>query len=334
MVVLRDVAEAAGVSTATASNVFTGTKLVSSEVAKRVLQAARELGYVPNRAARNLRTGRSRTLGLLVPDLANPFFPALVRSLERSARAQGYALLVMDAGDEPTAEDEALKILSSYCVDGLLWVPVANRALSPLPFPVVTIDRPVDNYDAVCANHRQGGALIAAYAAALGHCRVGLLSGPCDLSSAKERRDGLLEAAQGVLEVVWQLEVPFAQHLPPDADELLLRGECTLIICANDAVAVGAIRVLREGRVHVPNDVSIVGFDNVAWAAFVEPALSTVEQPLEQMGCEAVELLLRRIDAPEAPREHRVLPVELVHRSSVKNLSLQPKSAHRGSVWA
>lgn len=322
MAVLRDVAEAAGVSVATASNVFTGTKFVSPEVAGRVLGAARELGYTPNRVARSLRTGRSRTLGLLVPDLANPFFPALVRSIEQSARALGYALLVMDAGNELTSEDEALTILSSYCIDGLIWVPVASRTPQPLPFPIVTLDRPVDRHDAVYADHRQGGALIATYAATLGHLRVGLLCGPCDLVSATARRDGFLEAAQD-LEVVWQLAVPFSQHLPPEADVLLLRGACTLVVCANDAVAVGAIKVLREGHVHVPQDVSVVGFDDVPWAAFVDPALSTVKQPLVQMGREAVALLSRRIDAPEALREHRVLPVELVHRASVKDLRRQ-----------
>ena len=317
---LKDVAERAGVSTATVSNVLRGTKAARPDVAARVREAAGELGYVPNPHAQSLRTGHSRAVGLVVPDLTNPYFPALVQAIETTARAHGYALIVMDAGNDGALEDASLALMASYRVAGVIWVPVHDHPRVDWPFPVVTVDRPLACCDAVVADHLQGGALVARHARACGHRRVGLLSGPRALASAALRRSGFLEAAGG-LEVAWEHEVPFASDLPAAVVARLRDPDCTLIACANDAVAVGVLRALRDAGTRVPDDVSVVGFDDVPWAEFVEPALTTVRQPLAALGAAAVEMLHARIAEPAAPRRFETHPVALVVRRTVAVLA-------------
>ncbi len=313
---LRDVAMQAGVSTATVSNVLRGTKATSPEVRERVLRAALELGYVPNPHAQSLRTGQSRTIGLVVPDLTNPYFPALAQAIEATARAHGYALLVMDAGNDPGRDVASLALMASYRVAGVVWVPVADEAKPAGPFPIVTVDRPVPGCDAVVADHALGGALIARHARALGHTRVGMLSGPRALPSAARRRSGFLETAAGTIDVAWEHEVAFSSDLPAEVVTRLQQPDCSLVVCANDAVAVAVLRVLRDAGLDVPSQLSVVGFDDVPWATFVEPPLTTVRQPLAELGAGAVDMLLERLTHPGAPPQERTLPVTLVARRS------------------
>jgi LacI family transcriptional regulator len=313
---LKEVAKAAGVSTATASHVLNGTKAATPEVRQRVLDAIARLEYRPNPHARSLRTGASRTLGLVVPDLTNPFFPALVQAVESTARAEGYALIVMDAGNDARLEAEALTLMGSYGVAGVVWVPVDGRSACAWPFPIVTVDRPMPGCDAIIADHAAGGALVARHAIELGHRRVGLLSGPLGLPSAALRRAGFLEAGAGLLELAWEHEVPFSSDLPDGVSTRLAALECSLVACVNDAIAVGVLRALRAAGVVVPEGMSVIGFDDVPWAAFVEPALTTVRQPLAALGSGAVEMLQGRIDDPRRARQQRTLPVELVQRRS------------------
>lgn len=316
MVNLKDVATAAGVSVATVSYVLRGAKPVSREVEARVWEAARELGYQPNRSAQALRTGRSRTLGLLVPDLTNPYFPALVQAIETTARSLGYALILIDAQNDPATERQGLELLASYCIAGLVWVPVADPP-GPLPFPAVLVDRPAEGFDAVQADHYQGGALLGAYALQLGHRQIGLLSGPAELSSAQERRRGFLAGLKG-LDPSWEYAVPFALELPDTALGQLARNQVTLLACANDVVAIGVLRALRQMGRRIPEEVSVLGFDDVPWAALLEPPLSTVRQPVAELGCVAVTVLHQRINVPDAPIKRAVLPVELIVRRSAQ----------------
>lgn len=324
---LKDVAKAANVSTATVSNVLNGTKAVTPEVHQRVLEAVAALGYQPNLHARSLRTGQSRTLGVVVPDLTNPYFPALVQAIETTARSAGYALIVMDAGNDAERETEALTLLTSYRVAGVIWVPVGDQHTPAWPFPVVTVDRPVPGCDTVVADHLQGGSLVAQHAIALGHRRVGLLSGPRSLASAALRREGFLHAAAGRLELVWEHEVPFSSELPPHVSACLAAPGCSLVVCANDAVAVGVLRIVRLTGLRVPDELSVIGFDDVPWADFIDPALTTVRQPLAALGAGAVTMLHARISEPGLPLQRRTLPVALVARRSAVQAPAEPVAA-------
>jgi len=314
MVNLKDVAQAAGVSVATVSYVLRGAKAVSRAVEARVWQAARELGYQPNRSAQTLRTGRSHTLGLLVPDLTNPYFPALVQAIETTGRSLGYALILIDAQNDTAAEQQGLELLASYRIAGLVWVPVGDPP-GPLPFPAVLVDRSAEGFDVVQADHYQGGTLLADYALQLGHHRIGLFSGPTELSSAQERRRGFLAGLKG-LKPIWECSVPFTLELPDFALARLACNEVTLLVCANDVVAIGTVRALKQLGCRVPEEVSVLGFDDVPWAALLEPPLATVRQPVAELGRTAVTLLHERIQAPELPIRRTVLPVELIPRRS------------------
>ena len=318
---LKDIAQAAGVSIATVSNVVNGTKPATPAVERRVLAAIERLGYHPDPYARTLRTGASRSLGLVVPDLTNPYFPALVQAIETRARELGFVLIVMDAGNDAEHETEALTLLAAYRVAGVVWVPVEHERSLDWPYPIVTVDRAVPGCDTVVADHAQGGALIGQHALALGHRRIGLLSGPRTLPSAADRRAAFLAAVAGEAEVAWEMTVPFSSELSPAVVARIAEPDCSLVVCANDAVAVAVLRAARDAGLRVPDDLSVIGFDDVPWADFVEPALTTVRQPLTDLGRNAVTTLHARIADPERPLHHETLPVALVERRSATHLA-------------
>lgn len=316
MVTLKDVAARAGVSIASVSNALNRRGKVSQEVADRILIAAAELGYQPDRTARALRTGVTHTLGLILPDLANPFFPRLAQAASWAARSAGYALLMIDASEDVAVEDEAFRTFESRRVDGAIWCPIRDTSPPDRTFPIVVVDRPIGTLDAVNADFVRGGKLIADYLIRMGLRRYGLLSGPVSIGSARARHEGFIAAASGNLERVWEVETAFSHDLTPDAQEALARLNIDVVVAGNDTIAIGALSVLRRlGRV-VPDDVAVVGFDDIDLAGLVDPPLTTVRQPIAKLGEEAVSLLLKRIENPGLGRQHIVLDVELVERAS------------------
>lgn len=318
MVTLKDVATRAGVSTATVSYVLNGTGSVSPEVAARILEAVEALGYRPNRSARALRTGQSRTLGLVLPDLTNPFFPELAQAVEHAARMKGYAVILIDSREEAEVEEQGFMLLAEYGVEGAIWCPISAQIPARPSSPTVVIDRPIEGFDLVRADVRRGGALIAEYALELGHQRVGLISGPQHLASARLRREGFLEVARGHLEVVWEVEVAFSRKLNEKAVAVLQANEASLIVAANDTLAIGALNVLHTLGKRVPEEVSLLGFDDIPWAELVYPSLSTVKQPLTELGSKAVSLLHRRLHEPDLPLQQLLLDVKLIVRNSAR----------------
>ncbi len=315
MSTLKDVARAAGVSIASASHALNGSKPVSDGLRRRVEAAAERVGYVPHAQARSLRTGRSRTLGVLLPDLGNPFFPALLQAVCAAANASGYGTLVADAGGTPEGERSALELLAAHRVDGVVWAPrdVPGR---PPELPTVTVDRSAGDCDGVAADHREAGRLVARHLGAAGRRRPVVLHGPARLQSARERSEGFREAWTG--EVAFEAEVPFDHRLPAEVRQLLADAHASYdaVACANDAVALGVLRLLHRSGRRVPDDVAVVGVDDIAFAELAEPALTTVRQPLDALGREAVRLLIERIDGDAGPRRQLTLPVRLIVRGS------------------
>lgn len=325
-VTLKDVAKAAGVSTATVSHVLNGTKVVADDTRGRVEAAVEALGYRLSQPARALRTGRHRVLGLLLPDLTNPFFPSLAQAVAETARKLGYGLMLSESGTNSDSESQALAAIE-HRVDGVVWVP-ETRHSKHLPYrPAVIIDRvgpELAGFDSVSSDHAAGGRLQARLARELGHRRIGLLAGPAESVSARQRREALCESL-GDVQPEWVLEVPYAMELPPEAVERLADTRVTLVIAANDAVAIGALKALKTHGRRVPQDVSLLGFDDIPWAAIVEPPLSTVRQPVRAIGRHAVELLHRRVAGQGGEPTHLVLPVEYVERGSV--IALEQEAA-------
>ena len=307
----------------TVSHVVNGTKPVSSAVKQRVLTAIAELNYQPNRSARALRTKRNTTLGLIVPDLTNPFFPELIESLEKEARRQGYATLLISSNRDAVVEKWGFELFSQHGVDGVIWCP-HDPHFQPddLPFPVMVIDRPLKAFDSVSADHYAGGKRQAQYALEQGHTHIGVLKGPQTFINARRRYEGLI-AGLGKVAPVWQFEVPFSfsLKLPREVTDALQGSEATLIVAANDVVAIAALQTLRELGKRVPEDVSLIGFDDTSWATLIYPALTTIRQPVADLAVCAVKTLLARIHAPKREVEHITQPVDLVIRQSTAERS-------------
>jgi LacI family transcriptional regulator len=324
MATIKDVAARVGVSVATVSNALNGKPNVGSAVRRKVLSAAKDLGYRPHRAAQAMRKGRTRAIGLVLPDLTNPFFPQLAQTVENKARKLGLLVCLIDSQDGPEGEADGLTLLAEHGVDGIIWCPVGPRsppAIQTLGRPVVLIDRPRPGFAVVQSNNLMGGQLLAQYAVRQGHTRVGLLSGPRGVQSAQQRRSGFLSAYPQRLEIAWEVRVGFDGILPPEACAALLdRRGATLVVAGNDLIAINALRFLAQHDIRVPDDVSVAGFDDISWARIVSPRLTTIAQPLVAIGTRAVELLDERLCGAEIANRATVFDVTLVERESVKSI--------------
>ena len=324
MATIKDLAAKVGVSVATVSNVLNDKPNVGATVRQKVLRAAKELGYRPHRAAQAMRKGRTRAIGLVLPDLTNPFFPQLAQAVESTARNLGLLVCLIDSQGCAEGETDGLTLLSQHGVDGIIWCPVGPRVPAPLRTlqkPVVLIDRPKPGFAAVHSNYVMGGQLLARYALQQGHTRIALLSGPSNLESAQQRRNGFLRAFPKRMQIAWEARVGFDGILTREArDALLRRQRATLIVAGNDLIAINAIRFLAEHNVNVPDDVSVTGFDDIGWARIVTPRLTTIAQPLVAIGTRAVELLQERMSGATVPSRATVFDVALVERESVKNI--------------
>ncbi|MFZ0498031.1 MAG: LacI family DNA-binding transcriptional regulator [Steroidobacteraceae bacterium] len=324
MATIKDLAAKVGVSVATVSNVLNDKPNVGATVRQKVLRAAKELRYRPHRAAQAMRKGRTRAIGLVLPDLTNPFFPQLAQAVENTARNLGLLVCLIDSQGGAEGESDGLLLLSQHGVDGVIWCPVGAQVPAPLRTldrPVVLIDRPKPGFAAVHSNYRLGGELLAKYALQQGHTRIGLLSGPSNLESAQQRRNGFLRAFPTQMKIAWEVRVGFDGILSREARAALLRRRrATLIIAGNDLIAINAIHFLAEHDIDVPEDVSVAGFDDISWAKVVSPRLTTIAQPLMAIGTRAVELLQECMSGARIPTRATVFDVMLVERESVKRI--------------
>lgn len=320
MATLKDIAKEAKVSLATASYVLNGTRTFSPETMQRVHEAAERLGYMPNRIARTLRSGRSETLALLLPDIANPFFPLLAQKIEDAAEARGFALLFFDSHGDPEREAEAVMRIAEYQAEGVIWIPSSGREAVGVDRPLVVVDRPLPGHDNVYADHNRGGELQAVYALRQGHTRIMLLSGPQHLPGLRARRESFVRKVHGEAELR-EVEVPLSVDLPQAALETMIDFAPTIVVAASDIIAIGVLKALKSLGISVPGDVSVLGYDDIPWASLVQPELTTVRQPVDELAVQAVELLLRRVEGAGGSPEEITVDVSLVERASVRRLA-------------
>jgi LacI family transcriptional regulator len=324
MATVKDIAAAVGVSVATVSNVLNGRPNVGGATRQRVLRVAQQLDYHPNRAAQAMRTGRTRAIGLVLPDLTNPFFPELAQAVENTARSLGLLVCLIDSQNRPEGEADGFSLLMQHAVDGIIWCPLGARMptqVRSFARPVVLIDRPRAGYVVVHSNYLMGGRLLAEYAARMGHRRVGLLSGPQHIESARQRRDGFLESLPKGSEIAWEVCVGFDGVLTQEACVALKqRRKATLIVAGNDLIAINAIRQLTDQGVRIPEEVSVTGFDNIRWTDLLTPRLTTIAQPVGAIGARAVELMQERMCGRKIDKQRTVFDVELIERDSVRKL--------------
>ena len=320
MVTIRDVARQAGVSPSTVSRALTVPAKVERSTRERILALAEELGYRPNRAARGLITGRTGNLGLLVPDLANPFFPGLVKGIQARALESDYQLFVVDTGENAAVEPELVRQLAKQ-VDGLLLCsprmrPAELREAIDL-VPTVLVNRALPKASSVTFRNVDGAVALVAHLAGLGHRDLGFLAGPASSWSGAQRRRGIRAACQRQGLRLHELGpvAPTFDGGQSAADEVL-SAPVTAVIAYNDLVAIGLGQALAERSVDVPGRLSIVGFDDIPMAGMIRPSLTTVANPVAEAGREAVDLLLSQLNDPAIGVRQVRVPTSLQVRGS------------------
>jgi LacI family transcriptional regulator len=325
---IADVAALAGVSVSTAARVLSGRGYASEETRHRVLQAAEELGYVPNRIARSLRTRRTQLIGLLIGDVENSFYSVIAKNVESVAKTAGYHVVLCNSNDDPEVEREYLKLLEAMRVDGVIVTPTGKngRHLARLidkGLVVVQMDRRVEGLaaDAILVDNEAGAAAAVERLIEAGHTRIGILAGDLLVATARQRLAGYERAHREhglpVLEELVQRGSFHREHAIEDATALIERGP-TAIFATNNILAEAALTVLANKGLRVPRDVSLVAFDDVQWMSLVEPPVTAIRQPIADMARSAAELMLRRLGEPQrgAPST-MVFRTQLIERGSV-----------------
>ncbi|MEO6083146.1 MAG: LacI family DNA-binding transcriptional regulator [Umezawaea sp.] len=309
---IRDVARKAHVSVATVSRALSSPGLVRPDTRSRVLAAASELGYQPNRAARGLITGKTGNIGIVVPDLDNPFYTGILKAARSRAAQSDHAVFVADSDEDPGSEIKLVQAMAKQ-VDGLLLCSpgLTDAQLSTLAdTPVVLLDHRLPGIPSTVMDSADGVRQVIAHLTALGHTRIAYLDGPHTSWSAGQRRQGL-----GV-DLIELGPFPPRYEGGLQAADLALAADVTAIMAYNDVMALGVLTRLRDRGVSVPGDVSVTGFDNLTYASLTSPALTTVRMPLASAGRTAVAMLLDWLDTTDTPAPHVVLPTQLIVRGT------------------
>jgi LacI family transcriptional regulator len=336
-VTIQDVAARSGVSISTVSRVVTGAVAVEPETAERVREAIAALGYRPNLLARSFRRRVTHTIGLLVPDNSNPFFAELARTIEDAGFADGYSVVLCNSDLSAVKQETYIDVLLANRVDGLILVssgliPTVGRhdavaRILDAGAPCVVVDRDLGEapVDQVLIDNDQGGYLAGEHLIALGHRRIACLVGPSDLTPSAGRiagfqralaDAGLAVAAEGLVRGNGRPDGGSAAALQLLERGVVGAGDVTAIFAFNDQMATGAIGALQRAGCRVPQDVSVIGFDDIPQSAAIFPALTTIAQPIAEMGSIGVRLLLDRIARRDAPHQRVRLSTRLVVRES------------------
>jgi LacI family transcriptional regulator len=327
---LRDVAKRAGVSAMTASRVANGRHGVGADAQQRVEEAIKFLNYVPNRISRGLASQRTKTIGLIVPDVVNPFFAPLVRGAEIAARRLGYRVLLCNTENDLRLEREYIENLITHPVEGLLLAPVNDQsahsifALCRGGFPLVLLDRslPETDCDSVVCDNVGGARRMTEHLIALGHRDIAHLSDVEETSTGRERLAGYKDAlvAAGIPfreELVFRTTVDQMGGFRATQGVLALEKRPTVIFTINNMTAVGAMQELRERGLNVPLDIGLVCFDDVEHLAVLSPFLTVISQPAETIGSVGAQLLFERIAGKAGRRSRRItLQTDLLVRHS------------------
>lgn len=326
----RDIAEATGLSQTSVSLVLNrvAPSTVSEEARERILRTAQQLGYVPNRMARNLQSARTRTLACIVPDITNPTYPALIRGFQSAADAAGYDTMIFDTDGTPEREQRALQWLSQGHVDGVMALFFHTQEAALLEAlrgrtAVVQIEsqayRPSRAIDKIYIDNAAAAQAMTQTLIDKGHQRIAMLFSP--LGPGAERQRGYhaaMRQAGLVPHVITAEDFTQAAGLRAIAAELARDFQSSAVFAANDLLAIGAMAALRSAGFRIPEDVAVAGFDDIPAAQLLQPALTTVRRSEQSIGQFAAELLIARLDGPDADRPGRgfELPFQLVLRDS------------------
>lgn len=320
MATIKDVAELAGVSIATVSHVINETRFVSDELKKRVYEAIDELGYYPNPLGQGFRTGKSFTIAVFLPDPRNAFFQTIAQGIEEQAQQHHYSISYCNTREEPSQEEMYVSLLSRRAVDGFIVAPTSQgrKNLQPLvekDIPLVLIDRRIEGcpVDQVFSDSELGAYKATKYLLELGHRQIGVLLGIREIETIKERLTGYGKALS-------EYNVPFDEKLVVEgysqmeegyvaADKLLENKKVTAIFGSNNQMMLGALMSLKKRKIRCPEEVSLIGFDDLDWTAVISPALSVIDQKPYQMGYQAAGLLFERLGGKDKDRQPQLIEI-------------------------
>ena len=327
-VTIKQVAAEAGVSTATVSRVLVGSAGVTRRISERVREAVRKLDYHPNQMARGLRAGLRKVVGVIVPDLQNPFFPSVVHGVEEVLSKAGYTLILGHSGGEAERERQHLAVLRGEGAAGLILIPEdrsgANyQALSTWDIPVVAVDRAPKGLavDLVNTSNREGVHEAVTHLLSHGYRDIAFINGMEGLSVTRERlggyQDALKDAGLSVRED-YLIHSDFRQEGGREAMVRLLElpKPPRAVLSANNLMTLGVLQALHERGLRIPEEVALIGFDDMSWATSLRPPLTAVQQPGDELGRTAAQLLLERLQDPKRSVRHVLLPTRLVVRAS------------------
>jgi LacI family transcriptional regulator len=325
---IREVAKRAGVSIATVSRVFSGGARVTEDVSRRVREAAVLVNYQPNRIARNLRVRQTRTVGVIVPDIENPFYTSVIGGIEEVLQASEHSLLLANSNENPKREQANVRTFQGEGVAGVIFAPTGPDTdvylqLRSASIPLVAISRIPEALliDTVSVANRAGAQSAISHLLKLGHTRIAFISGPPWISTAKERLSGYEEglAAAGITPD--RALIRFADFRQRGGYEAMRELLCinplpTAVFVGSNLMTLGALQAIHESRIRIPQDIAVVGFDDLPWAVSLNPPLTAVAQPAYQVGLTAARMLLERLRDPNRPPRNVVLDTALTIRSS------------------
>lgn len=334
MATIKDVARLAGVSTTTVSHVINKTRFVAENTTRKVWAAVDELNYAPSAVARSLKCNSTRTIGMLVTKSTNPFFAEVVHGVEEYCYNEGYTLILCNTEGNLAKQRDYLRMLAEKRVDGLLVMCTdLNEELLALlekkkDLPMVVMDwgaRHV-NTDRIQDNAELGGYIATKHFIDNGHTKIGCISGQMDRLTCHERLQGFrkaLDEAGLLYNPDWVVEADFECDSTVEAANKLvaLEDRPTAVFCFNDIMALAAISTFRQAGLDVPNDISVIGYDNIDLAGFFSPPLTTIHQPKNRLGKTAIKLLMERLANKENQQQIFEVQPELVVRRSVRNLN-------------
>jgi len=327
MVKIKDVADAAGVSTATVSRVLANKPHVRQEVKARVMKVVKKLNYRPNRVARSLRSQKSTIIGLIVSDIENPFFQQVGRAVEDAAHEQGYSVMLCNNDEDPDKEQRYLHLIRDENLAGIILSPTRQTAdnfstTSELNMPMVVIDRRVSNVevDNIIIDNVQATQTITTHLIEHGYRRIGAIFG-IGSTTGRERREGFVQALKAH---DLQPSTDLVKYANPREEDgfnttiklLQLSEPPDAIFTSNSLLAAGALRALRESDIAIPEEIAFASFDETTWANLVVPALTVIEQPTHEIGRTATELLIKRIQDPTRSTREVTLKSKLIVRQS------------------
>lgn len=325
---IRDVAKRAGVSAPTVSRVLNNYQFIRPEVRERVQIAIAELGYERNRVAQRLRASQSLVIGIVVADITNPFLNTIMSIVESAFFGRGYSVLMSNTDSSPQKEQAYLSMMESEEAAGLVVIPSSESVeritqLSAGGLPIVVIDRRMtdNNVDCVLSDNVGGARTAVEHLISLGHRRIGHIGGPLHLTSGRERLQGYMEGMQSAGLPVEDDWIRFGDHKYAsgyDNTAALVREhpELTALFIENNMMSLGALAALHDGGIRIPSQMAVVGFDDLPWAAILNPPLTVIAQATAEIGNRAAAMLLERIAQPDLPARTEILSTTLRVRGS------------------